>query len=221
MKNIVSLTIGLLLFFSLSTGAAGAERKTVKNVLFIGDSMTGWMSERLEAYGIENGFEVSTVLWDGSTISKWAKGGRISRLIAKYHPDAVFISLGMNELLERNPERRLSSDVSSIKQQLGSIPYLWVGPPSWPGKGSGDILNNWLESRLPEGHYFRSSGLSLARQSRSNPHPTKAAIQTWMDVVVDYVGNSGIIEFESLREPAGVQMKRGKVFIYKRMKDTL
>lgn len=221
MRNLRIFLIGLTALLCFHLPAFAQEDRPIKNVLFIGDSMTGWMAERLEAYGIENGFEVSTVLWDGSTISKWGTGNRIGNLITKYKPDAVFISLGMNELLEKFPQKRLDSYVENIKKQLGEIPYLWIGPPSWPGKGNGEILNKWLESKLPSGHYFISSNLNLGRQSKTNPHPTKEAIQQWMDKVAEYVDNSRIMNFESLRKPSGVQMKRGKVFIYKRMKETL
>ncbi len=51
---------------------ADSTDSIVKNVLIIGDSMTGWMAERLNAYGQINGFDVATIVWDGSTISKWA-----------------------------------------------------------------------------------------------------------------------------------------------------
>lgn len=227
MKRILGIFVALVFFFGLSAeaqtahGSSDKEKEPVKKVLFIGDSMTGWMAERMEAYGIQNGFEVTTVLWDGSTIAKWATGDRIRKLINRYSPDAVFISLGMNELLERNPEKRLAGYIRQIKSQLGDIPYLWVGPPSWPGKGKGEALNDWLESQLPAGHYFCSSALNLARQSKTNPHPTKAAIQSWMDEVVGFVESAKGMNFHSLTKPSGVQMKRGKVFIYKKMKETL
>lgn len=73
----------------------------IKKVLFIGDSMTGWLAERLNAYGAENGFEVSAVIWDGSTIRKWGNAP-LEAIIEREKPDAVFMSLGLNELLERN-----------------------------------------------------------------------------------------------------------------------
>lgn len=205
----------------VSTLPPSKEPHYIKKLLFLGDSMTGWMAERMEAYGIENGFEVVTVLWDGSTIAKWGTGNRVRKLVDTYKPDAVFISLGMNELLERNPEKRLSTYVKNIKAGLGNTPYLWIGPPSWPGKGSGDALNDWLASQLGPDHYFRSNALTLARQSKTNPHPTKAAIQSWMDRVAEYVDDNDLMEFKTLNKPSGVQMKRGKVFIYKRMKETL
>ncbi len=204
-----------------TTTTATISKPYVKKVLFIGDSMTGWMSERLEAYGQQDGFEVSTVLWDGSTITKWAKSGKIASLISQYSPDVVFISLGMNELLERNPEQNLKGNLETIKKALGTTPYLWVGPPSWPGKGKGETLNNWLRNQLDAGCYFYSGDLSLPRQSATNPHPTKAAIQTWMDKVVEFIPTAGKLNFKSLAKPTGVQMTRGKVFIYKKMKETL
>lgn len=198
-----------------------AERKQLKKVLFIGDSMTGWMAERMEAYGIENGFEVTTVLWDGSTLAKWANSGKIAGLVAKYKPDLVCISLGMNELLERNPETRLKGYLNKILTSIGSTPYLWVGPPSWPGKGKGETLNTWLAGKLAAGCFFPSNSLTLTRQSKSNPHPTKAAIQGWIDGVVMFLNESPAYDFKRLSMPKGVQMKRGKVFIYKKMTDSL
>lgn len=197
------------------------QTEYIKNVLFIGDSMTGWMAERLQAYGLENDFEVTTVLWDGSTIAKWGSANRVKKLVDQYKPDVVFISLGMNELLEPNPEKRLSTYIDNILAGLGDTLYFWVGPPTWPGKGKGEKLNNWLDSKLKVGHYFHSDSLSLARQSKSNPHPTKAAIQTWIDTIVKYIDENEVLDFKTLNKPTGVQMKRGKVFIYKRMKDTL
>lgn len=229
MKRITCILVVLfsIMFLRSSADAANPDMmenhqtEYIKNVLFIGDSMTGWMAERLEAYGLENGFEVSTVLWDGSTISKWGTGMRVKKLIDNYKPDAVFISLGMNELLERNPEKRLSSYVTNIKNQIGDLPYMWVGPPSWPGKGNGELLNDWLESQMPHGSFYRSCNLSLDRQSKTNPHPTKASVKLWLDRVVDFIVLNELMPFKSLNRPSTTQMKRGKVFIYKRMKDTL
>lgn len=197
------------------------EKQQLKRVLFIGDSMTGWMAERMQAYGLKNGFEVSTVLWDGSTLSKWASSGRIAEFVGKYKPDLVCISLGMNEMLERNPETRLSSYLKKILAGIGTTPYLWVGPPSWPGKGKGETLNTWLRGKLAEGCFFQSCDLELARQSKTNPHPTKDAIRKWIDSVVEFLNSSPAYDFEELKTPTGVQMQRGKVFIYRKMNQKL
>jgi len=132
------------------------ERPTVKKVLFIGDSMTGWLAERLNAYGKENGFEVATVVWDGSTIKKWGSSPRLTSIIEQQKPDAIFVSLGMNELFEAKPETRLGTSLDAIKGAVGDVPLIWVGPPSWPGHNKGETLNDWLAGELGEGHFFRS-----------------------------------------------------------------
>lgn len=206
------------------TSVCGTEEsaRKVRKVLLVGDSMTGWMGERLEAYGRQNGFEVATVVWDGSTIPQWGKSsGRLSEIVADENPDVVMVSLGLNELLERNPATRFSDSVDRIVEAVGDIPLIWVGPPSWPGKGDGGRLNDWLESKIGAERFFRSSGLSLARQSATNPHPSREGISQWVDSLVEWLPSDREIEFPGLEKPQGTQMVRGKTFIYRKMKDNL
>lgn len=216
MKIIYTLIIALLA--ALPTMAD----KPLGKVLVIGDSMTGWLAERLNAYGQQDGFEVATVVWDGSTIAKWGSSPKLKKIIEEQNPDAVFISLGMNELFERNPESRLGKSVDHILGAIGERPYLWIGPPSWPGKGSGETMNNWLSYRLPEGYFFNSSGLSLDRQSKTNPHPSRQGIAKWMDKVMEWIpANAHQLHFSQLNKPSGGQMSRGKYYLYKKMKESL
>lgn len=203
-----------------TTDSIVSEQSFVKNILFFGDSMTGWMAERLQAYGAENGFSVSTIVWDGSTISKWAKSGKLKSYISKYNPDAVFISLGLNEMLTKNPESTLRTPFSKIMQTIGNIPYVWVGPPSWPGKGDGKIFNDWLKENLDSNSFFKSNQLVLPRQSKQNPHPSKSGIIQLMDSVLRWIPNSNL-QFKSLNVPENKQMIRGKNYIYKRLNESL
>ena len=205
--------------FLIST--APDSRRPVKKVLFIGDSMTGWLSERLNAYGEENDFEVSTVVWDGSTITKWGNSSKLPAIVNEQDPDAVFISLGMNELFEPRPELKLKTAVENIKSAAGTRPILWVGPPSWPGHDKGKVLNDWLESELGEDSFFRSSDLELPRQSAKNPHPTRAGMVEWMDSVVTWMPDHAAVVLPGISKPEGAKMSRGKSFVYKRMKETL
>lgn len=200
--------------------SAADPRPEVHKALFIGDSMTGWLSERLNAYGKENGFEVATVVWDGSTIKKWGSSPKLTSLIEKQNPDAIFVSLGMNELFESNPSR-FASYLDAIKGAAGNVPVIWIGPPSWPGHAKGDALNKWLEAQLGAGHFFRSFDLTLPRQSRTNPHPTREGMIKWMDAAVDWVQEKGAVRFPGVTHPKGEQMSRGKSFVYKRMKESL
>lgn len=195
------------------------EKNTVKKVLFIGDSMTGWLSEALNGYGKENGFEVATVVWDGSTMQKWANSPKLKQLIDDQDPDAVFISLGMNSLFDPKPAH-LAPYVTKIKQAVGDRGLVWVGPPSWPGQKKGTVLTDWLADQLGSRHFFNSFNLQLPRQSARNPHPTRDGMIKWVDALVEWLPNSDL-EFPGLKKPSGQRLVRGKTFIYKRMKETL
>ena len=197
------------------------EETVAEKILFIGDSMTGWLSERLEAYGNENGFEVATVVWDGSTITKWGNSPRLASIIEKVKPDAIFISLGMNDLFETQPEKRFGKSMNVIKGAAGEIPIVWVGPPSWPGQNKGAEMNRWLEQELGEAHYFNSSGLDLQRQSSRNPHPTRAGMIKWMDSMIEWLRDEGAVKLPGYEMPEHEQMRRGSYFVYKRMNEKL
>lgn len=198
------------------------QETRIKKLLIVGDSMTGWLGERLEAYGRENGFEVATVVWDGSTIRKWGdSSARLAAIVKKEAPDAVFVSLGLNELLEKNPSARYSESLDRIKEAVGDVPMLWVGPPSWPGKGSGETLNKWLSEKMGSGHFYRSSDLKLGRQSKTNPHPSRAGITAWVDSLMQWIPANTELSFPGVKKPTGPQMVRGKSFTYKKMKESL
>ena len=226
MKTKITILLALALMLLAPMRAAQPEqaadkRPVAKKILFIGDSMTGWLAERLEAYGKQNGFEVSTVVWDGSTIKKWGSTPRLTSIIREQDPDAIFVSLGMNELFEANPESQLRSRLEAIVGAAGDIPVIWIGPPSWPGHNKGETLNKWLADNLGEGHFYRSFDLTLPRQSKTNPHPTREGMIKWMDSAVEWIQKDGAVRLPGIKKPAGEQMSRGKTFIYKRMKESL
>ena len=202
------------------TALANEPAKHAEKVLFIGDSMTGWLAERLNAYGEKNDFEVATVVWDGSTINKWGNNPQLAKIVKEQNPDVVFVSLGMNELLESNPSR-FSNEIENIRHAIGDRKIVWVGPPSWPGRGEGKSLNDWLEKELGESSFFRSSDLKLPRQSAKNPHPTRQGMVEWMDAIVKWIPEHSDANLNLEHKPEGAHMSRGKTFIYKRMKETL
>ena len=225
MKYKISILIALLSVllpvWARAQESAADDRPVARKILFLGDSMTGWLSERLNAYGKENGFEVATVVWDGSTIKKWGSSPRLTSMITRQDPHAIFISLGMNELFEANPESQLRSRLEAIVGAAGDIPVIWIGPPSWPGHNKGETLNKWLADNLGEGHFYRSFDLTLPRQSKTNPHPTREGMIKWMDSAVEWIQKDGAVRLPGIKKPAGEQMSRGKTFIYKRMKESL
>lgn len=206
---------------NVQTKKEAAKKEPVRKVLFIGDSMTGWLAEGLNGYGKINNFEVATIVWDGSTISKWANSPKLESIISEQDPDAVFISLGMNELFEAHPEKRFATALQKIKKAVGDRKLVWVGPPSWPGHTQGTTLNNWLAKQLGNESFFRSFDLTLPRQSAKNPHPSRQGMIQWVDSLVKWIPDNTELEFPSLNQPKKERMVRGKTFIYKRMKENL
>lgn len=217
------LALLALLLLSMFTAAHAATPATdkgdgIRKILFIGDSMTGWLSERLNAYGKENGFEVATVVWDGSTIPKWGDSKGLSRIIKQEEPDALFISLGMNDLFEKHPAARFGASLDKLRTAAGKCPIVWIGPLAWQGHNKGKEMDEWLASELGDRSYFSSFHLQIPRQSERNPHPTKAGMMTWMDAVMEWLPESAV-QLPGIRKPQGVQMLRGKSFIYKRINE--
>lgn len=217
--------VGIFTLFISSPSVKAQEspspKEPVKKILFLGDSMTGWMAERLNAYGDLNGFEVATIVWDGSTLSKWGNTKNLKKIIDEQNPDAIMVSLGMNEMFESRPEARYKSTLATITSAFGDRPFLWVGPPKWPGHSEGEIFSNWIAENLGQRNYFRSLDLNLPRQSNSNPHPTKAGIEEWIDKIVEWMPENSDINLPGVEKPAKGKMTRGKTFIYKRMKESL
>lgn len=213
-------------FFTMSVlicAFAFAEKPIAKKIFFFGDSTTGWMAERLQAYGEKNGFEVATLIWDGATMKKYGQNSeKLKKYIASAHPDAVFISLGMNEMATPNPASQLSGSFSKLKSAIGGVPIIWVGPCSWPGKPKwGPELDKWLLSELGAGHYYSSLGLTLPRQSSTNPHPTRSGINKWMDGLVDWLeSGKGAVTLPGYESPSK-EFSRPKAYTYRKMNAAL
>lgn len=215
--NILASILGLLILVAPFSARAEAAKK----ILVLGDSMTGWMGERLNSYGKANGFEVATIVWDGSTIKKWgASAAKAKSYIDEIDPDAVIICLGLNECAERNPETQLSKPLKEILDAVGDRELLWVGPPSWPGKDYGEPFNSWLDGKLGKGRYFNSHSLKLPRQSATNPHPSREGMNEWTDAVVEWIPSNATFTLPGYSAPTTAP-SRGQTFIYRKMKDSL
>jgi hypothetical protein len=161
-----------------------AELDTMsKSILLVGDSMLEGLSPRLASYAKQNGHQLNTVIWYSSTSEVWGGCDTLSYFIREFNPDYIFVCLGANELFVKNVISRRAKYVEQIKSQIGDIPYLWIGPPNWkPDTG----INNLLESKLPEGCFFKSDGMSFERSS-DGAHPTRASAARWLDSVIRWM----------------------------------
>lgn len=159
---------------------------TSKVILFIGDSMVERFGPRLAAYAKDNGHTLVNVIWYSSTTEIWGRGTRLKERIAEFHPDYVFVCLGANELFIRDIRKKRQKYVDNILSQIGSIPYVWIGPPNWkPDTG----INDMIQESVAPGCFYLSNGEHFDRAS-DGAHPTPASAAAWCDRVCKWVMTS-------------------------------
>lgn len=156
---------------------------TAQTILFIGDSMLDGLSPRLAAYSNQSGFHQYSVIWYSSTSEKWSRSKRLKSYIDKIKPTFIFICLGSNELMVKDIITRRQQFVSDIVDQIGDIPFLWIGPPNWR-KDTG--INQLIKNNVPQGCYFKSDGMKFERR-KDGAHPTAASASLWMDSIIRWM----------------------------------
>lgn len=168
------------------------ERKNIvvtdsapQSILLIGDSMTLNLALRLAQYARQNGHEFHAVNWDSSGTVKWGKSNHLQEYIEEFGSTFVFISLGSNELYLKNPQSH-EKYVKMILDQVGSIPYVWIGPPNWKEDFG---VNDMLEETCAPGAFFRSAGMEFARK-KDGIHPTREASALWIDSLARWMPKS-------------------------------
>lgn len=158
---------------------------TKKNILFIGDSMLERLSPRIAAYAEENGHQMNTVIWYGSSTEVWATSGRAKECIQKYRPDYIIISLGGNELFVNDIIARRTKYVKQIVAEFADIPYVWIGPPNWK-KDTG--INKMIQSVVPKGNFYLSyTPDQHYERAKDGAHPTPASAAKWADRICKWI----------------------------------
>ncbi|MBR5070044.1 MAG: SGNH/GDSL hydrolase family protein [Bacteroidales bacterium] len=147
-------------------------------VMIFGDSMLEWLSKRLCDYTMENGYDLSCIIWYSSSTKNWAITDTLQYFLDRIQPDYVILCLGSNELFVRDLPKR-EKYIAKIVERLDNRPFLWIGPPNWkPDTG----INDLIRVKCGEGRFFDSSHLELERAS-DNRHPSRVAAALWMDTI--------------------------------------
>lgn len=154
-----------------------------QTILLIGDSMLEGLAPRMAAYADANGHTLYAVTWYSSTSEVWGRSTRLARYIEQFKPTYIFIALGANELFVRDIATRRDKYVKKILQDIGDIPYLWIGPPNWkPDTG----INDLIEKNTKKGAFFLSNGMHFDR-AKDGAHPTRSSAALWLDSVVKWM----------------------------------
>lgn len=154
-----------------------------KTILFIGDSMLDGLYPRLAAYADKNGHTLYAVIWYSSTSQVWGQSDKLRNYIDRLHPDYIFVSLGANELFVKDIIEKRDVYVKRILADIGSIPYVWIGPPNWK-EDTG--INDLVAANAGPRHFFLTNGMKFPRM-KDGAHPTHQAAIGWMDSVVRWM----------------------------------
>ncbi len=159
-----------------------------QKILLIGDSMLEQLRWKMRDYCDYNGHELYVVIWY-SAQSKWyGESDTLKYFINKIKPTYIFLVLGANELFVRNIKTRRAKYIISILNQIGNIPYVWIGPPNWK-KDTG--INDLILRFVGSDHFFPSYKVSLNNprftRYKDGAHPKPQAAQIWMDSIAVWV----------------------------------
>jgi hypothetical protein len=171
---------------SIRTDAGALAAASARRVLHVGDSMVPlvgnylrsifWRSKR--DYFIDSVTSSSTLDWGGDK-------RLLQAAMYRYDPDLILISLGSNELFERNPERRAPAIRQIVADTRGRA-CLWIGPPAWKRDfGFTDVLR----SNLGHCRFLDSTELRLPRMADGR-HPDWTGGHAWASAVWRELGGS-------------------------------
>lgn len=156
-----------------------------KRILFFGDSMIEGLSMRFADYARENGHQLFTVCWYGSTTTGWAHNlDTLQSFLRWSEADYVVVSLGGNELKVKDLDNR-AENIRIIQRALGSRPTIWVAPPSWV---KNPTITGVIRGEVGDKRYFDSTRLTYTRGS-DNMHPTFGSASRWMDSIAVWMSS--------------------------------
>lgn len=151
--------------------------------LLIGDSMNEFLRLRLNDYCLANGHKMDCVIWYGATTKQYGTCDTIAYFIRKFHPTYVLLTIGSNELFIRDIVKHRTPYVQHIIEQLGNVPYVWIGPPNWKDDTG---INDLIVSHVGTSRYFESKRLTFKR-CKDGAHPVKSSALKWMDTIATYI----------------------------------
>ncbi len=156
-------------------------------VLHVGDSFAGALGLPLGKMLEEAGVKSVLKHTDSSYLTDWAWNGELQKMLWKYNPDLLIITLGANELAISEPAQR-EKTIKKIMSVVGDRPCLWVAIPLWDGKHNGlmDVIKDNVGSCV----YWDSNRLiDVEHMPRISDgiHPTTEARAQWAKVVFNWL----------------------------------
>jgi hypothetical protein len=153
------------------------EPKHYSVVVHTGDSMVGGgLCKALAPKFKAEGTKFVRDVWESASIIAFAESDRLPKLMKKYDPDLVLLTLGANDVFDKHPEYMIRY-IDSIVKKVGRRDCYWIGPPLW--KGDAGLVGVIREHASPC-TFFDSSDLTLQRAG-DGIHPTDKGGAAWAD----------------------------------------
>lgn len=162
-----------------------APDSTKYRILFFGDSMLEGLAKRMCDYTMENGYDLTSVIWYSSSTKLWAETDTLQYFLDRVKPHYVVLCLGSNELFVRDLDKR-DRYIGRLVDKLSGYPFVWISPPNWKDDTG---INQLIINHVGMGRYFDSRHLELERAS-DHAHPTHTAAALWMDTVAVWMSSS-------------------------------
>jgi hypothetical protein len=170
-----------------SPAPEGRELPKGTKVLHVGDSFAGALGLPLGEFFEESAVRSVLKHTDASYLTDWAWDGKLQKMIWKYNPDLVLITLGGNELEIAEPEQR-ERTVKKIISIVGDRPCVWVAVPLWKGPQNG-LLDVIARSVAPCVFLDTARLIDVEKMPRLEDgiHPTKDARRSWAEAVLAWL----------------------------------
>jgi hypothetical protein len=157
--------------------AQAAEPKRYRVVVHTGDSMVGGgLCKALAPKFKDEGTKFVRDVWESASIVAFADSDRLPKLMKKYDPDLVLLTLGANDVFDKHPENMIRY-IETIVKKVGSRDCYWIGPPLWKGDAG---LVGVIRDHVAPCVFFDSSDLKLQRAG-DGIHPTEKGGAVWAD----------------------------------------
>lgn len=177
-----------------------------KRILFFGDSMIEGLSMRFADYARENGHQLYTVCWYGSTTTGWANNlDTLQSFLRWSEADFVVVSLGGNELKVKDLDNR-AENIRIIQRALGTRPTIWIAPPSWV---KNPTITGVIRGVVGDKRYFDSTRLTYTRGS-DKMHPTFGSASRWMDSIAVWMSSPYTAHPIEMNFPKATQPRKWK-----------
>lgn len=154
-----------------------------QKILLIGDSMLEQFRWRLRDYCHENGHEMASVIWYSSQSEWYGTTDTLAYFINREKPTYIILILGANELFVKDIVKIRTPYVKHILEQIGDIPFIWVGPPNWR-EDTG--INDMIVENVGARKYFPSKNLTYKRYA-DGAHPKPESAFAWCDSVATFI----------------------------------